>query len=311
MTLVACNAGQGFVDATVIDSITPDARADADIDANVVDATPPADAAPVGPVQVTVYDPQTGAPVSGRAVAFLNTDDSVAMETVTDENGVATAAMASGGSVTVAAAAVFANDGPSTVVTWLGVNIGDELVDGVAAVASSLAVTLQVPALGAGTTYDLTVYCPGDVIFGSDTAAHHAFTLPANCTTADVYVEAYDVNSALLGGFVVSGQNFADGSTVQLAGPFKGLTNVSASIQNLPQEVSAASLSLSFDVDDNAVGAASQTRQAGRAHRRGFLGVGVAHRWNVEHQHHDARASSHIADTRLRFAPRTATFHVA
>ena len=268
---VGCNAGSGFVDATVIDSTTPDARPHIDAEP-VFDAPPQFDAVPTGPVQVTVYDPQTGAPVVGRAVAFLNSDDSVAKETVTDDDGIAIAAMASGGSVTVGAADVFSSR-PETVVTWLGVNIGDQLEEGVAAVADNLAVTIEIPALLSGTTYDLAVYCPGNVVTSSGTATHVAMMLPSNCTTADAYVEAYDTSSALFAGFAVNGQIFADGGTVQFAGPFKSLTNVSATIENLPQEVSDATMTLSYDLDGNSIGSASQdlTLSAGAGELTGQL----------------------------------------
>ena len=103
---------------------TPDA---ATHDAAAIDGAP--DAAPDAPAgAVTITVTKSGAAASGVTVYFLNADDSVVSATMTDANGVASAVMAAGGSVTVVEPflAVGRNP-PDELSTFLGVQPGDHL----------------------------------------------------------------------------------------------------------------------------------------------------------------------------------------
>jgi hypothetical protein len=120
------------------------------------DAAPPIDAAAVdapptpGVVTVTVTDGGSAAP--GAVVYFLNADNSVVAEKMTDGSGVASATMAPGGSVTVIEPAIAIITPPppppspaphvvlpgggappqiddQAIITWVGVKPGDDLRD--------------------------------------------------------------------------------------------------------------------------------------------------------------------------------------
>ncbi|MBK9036086.1 MAG: hypothetical protein IPL61_33385 [Myxococcales bacterium] len=99
--------------------------------ARAVDATPPIDAAP-GPITVrvlaTVQDPGAtlGAPLAGVQVAFLP-PDGPALITISDDAGLATATVPSGGAVVVVRRRPF--DAPDVTI-FLDVPAGSALVDG-------------------------------------------------------------------------------------------------------------------------------------------------------------------------------------
>ena len=108
VALAACGGGSSTADAPIaaIDA-PPGGSIDAPIGspdgAHTIDAATSPDAAVPGPVTVNAFTPK-GLPASGLPIAFLNADGSVVLETTTDRNGVATATMLAGGSVTLGAA---------------------------------------------------------------------------------------------------------------------------------------------------------------------------------------------------------------
>ncbi|HUS33303.1 MAG TPA: hypothetical protein VMZ53_32595 [Kofleriaceae bacterium] len=78
-------------------------------------------------VRIAVHDPS--GPVSGVAVVFMNADDSVAADIVTDAQGIAVAQLPMGGSVSVIRelGASPTNASAGSVYTYVGVKAGDKL----------------------------------------------------------------------------------------------------------------------------------------------------------------------------------------
>ena len=97
------------------------------VDATAVDVGPGSDAAAAGLVEVTVY--YYGALFPGASVLFLDATDAVVLQGITNAQGVASAIMLPGGSVT---AVLLADSGfaGQQVFTYLDVKPGDHLVVG-------------------------------------------------------------------------------------------------------------------------------------------------------------------------------------
>lgn len=132
------------------------------------DAAPPADAMPPDAVSLAVID--HGVPAVGVTVYFLNADGSVAKAAVTDGDGIATAVITTGGSVTAIRpfttppppAGAFA---PDELRTFLGVKPGDHLVLSQAA-TDTVTVTFDAAAPDGGdfnTSYQVLTTCGAGV----------------------------------------------------------------------------------------------------------------------------------------------------
>ncbi|HTL31781.1 MAG TPA: carboxypeptidase-like regulatory domain-containing protein [Kofleriaceae bacterium] len=107
---------------------------------------PPQDQPPPPPteVRIAVHDPS--GPVAGVAVVFMNPDDSVVADSVTDAQGVAVATMPTG-SVTVIREDASSTDPAGAVYTYVGVKAGDKLDLALPALTASspMTVTVRVP----------------------------------------------------------------------------------------------------------------------------------------------------------------------
>ena len=206
-------------------STHPDSATGGTPDATVIttpDATP-SDAAPPQPVTVTVYDLNAQTPSMGLPVAFLNADNTVVLEVLTDANGSASATMAAGGSVTVGAAQVGLdlNGNVSNVYTWLGVKPGDNLVANVPVpptAATQITVNFTTPTDTNAVKYGITGFCADGETF-SATAANGgptAIMAPSTCTTADVFVAAVANNSTELDTSYQANVALSDGAMITL-----------------------------------------------------------------------------------------------
>ena len=107
LTLAACGKSSSLADAPVIDG------------AHAADAAPPVDADQH--VVVTVYDLYKGTLAPGVTVAFIEANGTTTAEVMTDANGVASALVQPGASVTAAYTAV------DSLVTVVGVQPGDHI----------------------------------------------------------------------------------------------------------------------------------------------------------------------------------------
>src|SRR5438445_432576 len=96
-------------------------------------------------VRVAVHD-STG-PIAGLAVVFLNPDDSEVADIVTDAQGVATAKLPMGGSVSVIRDDTTGTDPAGAAYTYVGVKGGDQLDLALPALSTTnpTTVTVQVP----------------------------------------------------------------------------------------------------------------------------------------------------------------------
>jgi hypothetical protein len=156
------------------------------------DAASP-DAMPPDAVSLTVIN--QGVPAIGVPVYFLDADGTLASATVTDDNGIASAVVTAGGSVTAIRpfttlpAPTITADGPDELRTFLAVKPGDHLVL-TRAVTDSVNVAFDAATPGGGnsdTTYQLVTTC-GD---GAQPMSPGVALPLASCHgTADVAVVA-------------------------------------------------------------------------------------------------------------------------
>ena len=170
---------------------------------------------PPPPNGVTVAVTVDGAPFAGAPVYFLNPDSSVAAATETDPTGVAGAAPADGGSVTVLLRAIgdgHAEDGLDRLYTFAGVHARDALHVDIRPVplghgvvyATSLASTEP----GAA-TYAVSSPCSDEPSF-LDGNGSGSVVLVGCGTKADLVVVAQDVNGAAIDAATIVGQPLID-----------------------------------------------------------------------------------------------------
>ena len=259
------DAGAG-IDAPT--SSTSDAAIDAAIgtaDATTVtDAAATPDAAAAGPVTVRVLSQQSGAPISGQLVAFLNADNSVVLETTTAVDGTATATMVAGGSVTVE---VIPSNGAAlkpVLSTLFDVSPGDELVVvGPQAAATSISVTVNVTPVDNATQYFLVSSCGN----GKTSSATSSFNLQlfGSCATADLFFAAYDASNTLIDTMFAAAQPLADGATLDLtSNSFDAPIAATISVDNIPtaatsEAATVAVLDGAFLVQQDQLGANTLT----------------------------------------------------
>ena len=236
------------VDAPVDAAI--DAPADASVDAaldgsssadaSLADAASPADGRAPGLVTVTVFN-EDGSLAVGQLVAFLNADNSVVLETSTDDNGAASATMAGGGSVTAALNDI--NEGSLSVFSWLGVEPGDQLIVNAPQPSQSfISVEVDFPDLDAANSFTVLSSCATNALSGSSPAF---FSLDANCSTSSFYVEAFDDSNNLIATIFAADQPVSDGAVVDLTqAPYQSAETVTLSVTNSTFSVVGAALEL-------------------------------------------------------------------
>ena len=206
-------------------NVEPDARID-----EVVDAPLPAR------TTVHVLD-GAGAPVAGRAVAFLAADDAVVAEVTTDATGAASAEMGAGGSVTVAAAAVVQAGTTPLMFTYLNVRDGDDLVIGEPPrpATQTFGVTLTVPASAAPTAQGFSFNATCNVNASNSTSARSVdMNLRQGCTTTDFYVEAQDSGLRMISALWLPAQPVTAGATISMGAQFVAPVTSMLSVKNVP-----------------------------------------------------------------------------
>ena len=200
-----------------------------------MDSSPP-DAAPLAPITVTIYD-NSGAPVAGLPVAFLDQNDAVVLETTTDNGGVATVTMPAGGSATVGASALSGGN----VYTWLDLKPGDQLLVGSPArITTGSTITPEVStSLVNGTgAYVILGQCPPapDVQAHGGTPGPYAMAFDASCTTANFFGESVDPTHRLqLAASYQTNVPVADGATITLD-DLTLASNVATTATNVPSQ---------------------------------------------------------------------------
>jgi hypothetical protein len=201
---------------------------DADIDA--LDAASDADLR--GPVTIGVYD-SSSAPIHGVPIVFQNGDDSLVKMTATDAQGMASANMLAGGSVT-------AIELGADLYTFEGVKPGDHLQLGPSiAPPPPFAASFLLPAY-AGNVYDYVVVtrCGS----GSATTATRVATMDLSCSPVDVYVAARDTSTDhfTLAAFYRPGVTVGSGDTIDLtAQTYQPLETVQLTVDHVPSFVNS------------------------------------------------------------------------
>jgi hypothetical protein len=219
-----------------VQTATPDASVGPSVDANT---TP--DASVVGTVTVTVLDTKgSGTPVVNAPVVFLNADGSLVSDTHSDGNGVASAEMLAGGSVST----VVPNGTDFQVLTSLGVVPGDHILLGSAArdnASTGMFTVTNIPTVSSG--YTATVYGPcGNtrVAAGATTASMNIYNYCKDSSTDLLIVEASGTTtySILRPGII-----FRGGGTESLAGSTWVFDSpMTASVTNLPGDLTAGQM---------------------------------------------------------------------
>jgi hypothetical protein len=206
-----------------------------------IDGSVGPDANPRGTVTVTIYDNQnTGAPVAGIPVVFVDPDGKLVGRPTTDADGKASAEVLPGATVT----SITPNGtNQYDLKTVLGVKPGDNI-------------TLNTPAQGttAGTfTVNLTaragavhyyVYGPCGAQTSADTSLTATLTISNDCKTdqMDLVAIAYDANYAVLGYVNKSGVAYSNNGSTALPTTWSGLSSFTATASNLPAEVTYANI---------------------------------------------------------------------
>ena len=201
------------------------------------------------PVTVTVYDPNTSVPASGLPVAFLNADNSVVLEVVTDENGSASAVMVAGGSVTVGAAQVGSdgNGDPGNMYTWIGVKPGDALVANQPAIPNNPAtvtVNVSTDTDANATDYEISIFCSDGESFTADPSdgGPTAIMVSSTCGVADLYDDAEDANGDELDIAYQGNVALSDGANITL-GAFTAEVTDTITATNIPSSIHALNAS--------------------------------------------------------------------
>ncbi|HEX4453869.1 MAG TPA: hypothetical protein VH143_23555 [Kofleriaceae bacterium] len=213
----------------------------ADAPASFDDAGPRGDT-PVAPAPVTVTVTFDGSGVAGVSAIFTNLDGSPVAIVQTDATGAASHVLGAGGYVTVVdpfpiEPGFIASDvTPSNLYTWAGVKPGDQLVLYESNESGSATnFTLDTAAVPTATTYNATAVCQGGGGYGNGSSALLPMQL-FGCTTADIYVAAYDSSNALLATLFHPALAVTADQTVDLSASDHYVAGVAAtySFTNLP-----------------------------------------------------------------------------
>ncbi len=212
---------------------TPDAAKQSDA---APDAPPPH-----GPVQVTVYDPNSqGTVVVGVPVVFIEADGTVVGRPLTDSTGVATSDVHANATATAVIAGAAGN--PTTLMTVVGVQPNDKIILGNSVNSGSTmdgTFTINYPTYSGATSYNVVGPC-GNYNAGNVTS--YALTIYSNCkqSAMDILVVANNASNQPIAylekpnvPYTAGGSTFVSG-TYLLPGTFNAsYTNVDASIPNL------------------------------------------------------------------------------
>jgi len=238
LVLLAASCGDNRTSAP--DGATPDApRIDGEIDAPsdaVVDALldaaidAPPDANPADLVTVTAIF--NGQAVAGDTVYFLAPDDTLIAEAATDANGVASASMPAGGSVT----RVSFDGTTGTLQSWLGVKPGDALRsadfdNGVAPIPEQITATVPSDPDPAASLVYVSTTCGAQGVFDPPTVQLYLRCSPG---TSDFLVFSRTVTGEALDAFLVPDVAFANGDVVALTGTFAPFDDVPITVSGLP-----------------------------------------------------------------------------
>lgn len=212
-----------------------DAAVDAAVDA-AIDAPP--DAPETGLVTITVYD-ATHVPAPGVPVVFQDPDGSVVSEASTDAQGMASATMEAGGSVTC-------HGGPAanTLYTFTAVKPGDQLLVGTAGPPATFQVSFKLPAVANAYEYSVQTRCGSG---GAGSGANPVATVGLSCSPVDLYVSAKDqtVNHFTMAAFYKANVSVASGDTIDLTGEtYQPLATTTIEVDNVPPQVTTVSASI-------------------------------------------------------------------
>ena len=172
---------------------------------------------------------------------------------LTNADGVATAKVHPGGSVTVAmphSEPQEDSDSPE-LYTWIGVQDGDQLSVNTPSPTSAVATsstTFNVPDAGTGAIYFTAGTCSDSAEASTNTLS---VSFDPNCAPADVIVLAGNAEGTFQSGFVTTVTGLTDGGTITLDGPFAALATTSILLSNVP--ASAANITGSLEQLDGAV----------------------------------------------------------
>ena len=233
----ACGGGHGAQsDAPSGDGAVLDGPSDAAVDAPVP-----------GVVTVTVYDwSSPSVPAPNEPVAFQNADGSVVAVAMTDPQGMASATMLPGGSVTALRPPNPSSSG-DYVYTFVGVKPGDQLQ-----VASPVyvppppefATSFALPYFTGAASYLVTTRCGQGTAAASGTPVAQTYL---SCSPVDVYVSARDASSShlTLAAFYKTGVAVSANATIDLTGEtYIATSNVPMTMTNLPTYVDQAYVGL-------------------------------------------------------------------
>lgn len=211
----------------------------------LADARPTMDAAIDG-MPVTLTATFRGAARAGVHVYFLNADGTVVKTADTDADGVASAVMAAGGSVTAidpvpGAVELAAND--HLLVSYLGVKPGDHLAL-TGADDATLSFTLTTPPVEGAVGYDVITSCGAGALSppqGEDPDASGELSLSRCRTGVDIAVVARGIEgkgqSVPLSGFYQADTMPVADQTLALEGPYAALVKRKLTFENAPEDL--------------------------------------------------------------------------
>lgn len=193
----------------------------------LADAPPPPDDAAVdaptsGVVTLTIV--QDGTPRDGVDVYFLAANNTLVAKVPTNAQGVASATMGLGGSVTAIDPFLTKSSGHE-LQTFVGVKPGDNLhltTGQTAAQNTPLNVTVTLPMDAFATQYDVSTSC-GSISFSTSGSGSGGTTVGGPATfygcgaTVDVLLETYDTQGAPLGSIFKAGVAITEGGTLDLS----------------------------------------------------------------------------------------------
>lgn len=187
-------------------------------------------------VTVRVWS-SSGAPVAGRAVAFLAPDDTPIAEVMTDATGAASAPMPDGGSVTIAAASTGTGGLRPKLYTYLDVKNGDVLDVGSPATTAptTFDITVTVPAGAASTAQNFLFHSTCNLNAGNTTSSRQVtMKIRTGCTSADFYVEAQDASYRPISSLYVTGRAVSPGATIDVGSTFTPVVTSTFTVENAP-----------------------------------------------------------------------------
>ena len=227
---------------------------DASVDAQI--ALPDALRPDAMPARVTVHlnGPFGSAgPIVGGAFAFVAPDGTTTLSSgVTDANGIASAVVPAGSSVTIQAGPASVSS-PPDLFTFLDVKPGDDLVIGNPnGLGDTNTVNITIPTSGAASSYQIASACGSTTGAGPTIAA--AFSTA--CTTTDLIVSALDMSGDPIGQLYAPNISLTNGSSLSLSETYSDPTSVTFAATNLAGFVEAYDMTAGVADGTTVVGAA-------------------------------------------------------